>query len=163
VWRRALLGAALAALCGCSNDWRTDMWYQPAVRPESGPRPEPTNSVPLGAGAFLPDRDAAESLRNPVPATAASLARGQALFEQRCSACHGAAGHGNGPVSKFFPAAPDLAYATVKARSDGYLFGTITFGGRAMPFQGDGLTARDRWDLVNWVRHVQAAAAGESR
>ncbi|OYV93717.1 MAG: hypothetical protein B7Z68_08365, partial [Acidobacteria bacterium 21-70-11] len=72
-------------------------------------------------------------------------------------------GHGGGPVSKFFPPAPNLAYVTIRARSDGYIYGTITFGGRAMPSQAEGLSERDRWNLVNFVRHVQGVAPGGGR
>ncbi len=155
--------ATLAAGIGCRNDWRTDMWYQPSVGPEEEPRGEPDGSVPLGVAPAPHDRDEAEGLRDPIPGDAASLARGDALFAERCACCHGATGHGGGPVSRFFPPAPDLAYATVRARSDGYLYGTITFGGRAMPPQAEGLSERDRWDLVNHVRRVQGAVPGAAR
>jgi mono/diheme cytochrome c family protein len=109
------------------------------------------------------DRDDAESLKNPVSRDALSVRRGELNFQDRCAACHGPQGHGGGPVSKFFPPAPDLAYITVKARSDGYLFGTITFGGRAMPPMAEGLSARDRWDLVNFVRTVQGQPLADGR
>jgi mono/diheme cytochrome c family protein len=155
-WSLALVAIGFAAL-GCRNDWRTDMWYQPSLRPEDAPRPAPEHSVPLTAGRLLVDRDDAEPLVDPVAATPESVARGRALFGERCAACHGPEGHGGGPVSKFFPPAPDLAFGTIKAHSDGYIYGTITFGGRAMPAQAEGLTLQDRWDLVNFVRHVQAA------
>jgi mono/diheme cytochrome c family protein len=155
-WR--VMAIAAVMVVGCDNDWRTDMWYQPAIRPQAHPRPEPEHSVPLGIGIHIEDRDEADDLHNPAPRTSASVERGRWLFEQRCAACHGR-GHGGGPVSKFFPPAPDLAYATVKARSDGFIFATITLGGRAMPPQGAGLTERDRWDLVNYVRQVQAEPA----
>ncbi len=159
---RTALAALLLTLgaVACRNDWRTDMWYQASLRPEDAPRPAPEHSVPLGAGRAVADRDDAETLRNPTPATAGSVAHGKALFMQRCAACHGAEGHGGGPVSKFFPPAPDLAYATIRARSDGYIYGTITFGGRAMPAQAEGLSVGDRWDLVNFVRELQAATPG---
>ncbi len=162
MWRSAGLVAFafVLAAAGCRNDWRTDMWYQPSLRPEDAPRPEPDHSVPLGAGPAVADRDDAESLRDPVPASDSSVAHGKALFAQRCACCHGPEGHGGGPVSKFFPPAPDLAYVTIRARSDGYLWGTITFGGRAMPPQAEGLTDADRWDLVNFVRRVQGASPG---
>jgi mono/diheme cytochrome c family protein len=131
------------------------MWYQPSVGPEADPRPEPEHTVPLGAEPPIVDRDEAVALKNPVLADALSLARGKALFVERCACCHGPAGHGGGPVSKFFPPAPDLSYATVQARSDGFLYATIAIGGRAMPPQGEGLTPGDRWDLVNYVRQIQ--------
>lgn len=155
----ALALTALAAATACDNEWRTDMWYQPSHRPEDSPRPEPEHSVPLGAGPHFADRDdASDTGHNPVATDDASVQRGALTFRERCVACHGTGGHGGGPVSKFFPPAPDLAYAAVKARSDGYLYGTITFGGRAMPPLGEGLTPRDRWDLVNFVRvRIQAA------
>ncbi len=157
--RLALVAVAALAAAACSNDWRTDMWYQPSVRPEQAPRPEPERSVPLGAGPRYVDRDDTTELTNPVPATAESLAHGKMLFVARCAPCHGAEGHGGGPVSKFFPPAPDLAYATVKARSDGFIWGTITYGGKAMPPQREGLSATDRWDLVNEVRAIQGKVA----
>ncbi len=151
---RRLLPLALL-LGACSNDWRTDMWYQPSLRPEDAPRPEPEHSVPLGAAPRYESRDETEDLPNPVPPTRASLDRGQALFLARCQPCHGPDGHGHGPVSKFFPEAPDLAYDAVQRRSDGFIWGTISYGGRAMPPQREGLTEADRWSLVNWVRFIQ--------
>ena len=148
-----LLVALIAVAAGaCRDDWRTDMWYQPAIGAEEMPRPQPPRSIPLGAGPAIADRDdAADLLQNPVAADERSLARGEAIFVSRCSPCHGA-GHGGGPVSKFFPQAPDLAYPVIVARNDGYLFGTIVYGGKAMPPQADGLSDRDRWDVVNYVR-----------
>ncbi len=161
--RRGAIVALLVLVAACSNDWRTDMWDQPSVGPEDAPRPAPERSVPLGAGPLVRDRDDAEALRDPVPADAASLAHGAALFAQRCAACHGDDGHGGGPVSKFFPPAPDLAYSAIRIRSDGYLYGTIVFGGRAMPPQAEGLTERDRWDLVNEVRRIQGSTPEKGR
>jgi mono/diheme cytochrome c family protein len=156
--RRFAWVALLASLAACDGSWRTDMWYQPSKRPEDSPRPEPEHSVPLGASARYEDRDETEQLENPVPPTLASLTRGKALFAARCAPCHGPEGRGAGPVSKFFPEAPDLAYATVRRRSDGFIWGTISYGGKAMPAQREGLTTRDRWDLVNEVRAIQAAS-----
>ena len=152
---RLLILSLLVFAAGCANDWRTDMWYQPSHRPEDSPRPEPERSVPLGAAPRYESRDDTEDLPNPVKPTAEALARGKALFAARCAPCHGAEGHGGGPVSRFFPPAPDLAYVTVQRRSDGFLWGTISYGGKAMPPQREGLTAADRWKLVDWVRVIQ--------
>jgi mono/diheme cytochrome c family protein len=158
--RLAFVALALGLASGCRNDWRTDMWYQPSLRPEDAPRPAPEHSVPLTAGHSPIDRDDAETVADPIAATLESVAHGKALFAERCAACHGPDGHGGGPVSKFFPPAPDLAYGTIRARSDGFIYGTITFGGRAMPAQAEGLRPRDRWDLVNFVRELQSKTVG---
>jgi mono/diheme cytochrome c family protein len=148
-------------LTGCANDWRTDMWYQPALQPHESPRPQPAQSVPLGVSVMPANRDSAQALVDPVARDSSSIRHGRFLFAQRCACCHGAAARGGGPVSKYFPPAPDLTYAAVKARSDGYIWGTITFGGRAMPAQPEGLTVNDRWDLVNLIRVLQASAPSQ--
>jgi mono/diheme cytochrome c family protein len=159
VSRRLALALSLAAaLCACDNSWRTDMWYQASRRPQDLPRPEPEHAVPLGAGPRYETRDDTEDLPNPVPATPASLARGKAIFVARCAPCHGPEGRGNGPVSRFFPEAPDFAYTTIRRRSDGFIWGTISYGGKAMPPQREGLTPEERWDVVNLVRQIQANA-----
>jgi mono/diheme cytochrome c family protein len=152
----ALAGALL--LSGCANDWRTDMWYQPSLRPQQAPRPQPEHAVPLGAGPVYESRDDTETLKNPVAPTPEALAHGRALFAARCAPCHGPDGHGGGPVSRFFPPAPDLAYVTVRQRSDGFLWGTISYGGKAMPPAREGLTPRERWELVLQVRAIQGGA-----
>ncbi len=147
----------LALLVGCApNDWRTDMWYQPSLRPQKAPRAEPQDSVPIQGKIVADERDDLADLEDPVPRDAASVAWGKHLFETRCVACHGFDGHGNGPVSAKFPPAPDVCFPSIRQRSDGFLFATLTLGGRAMPSQREGLTVHDRWDLVNYVRWLQA-------
>ena len=156
--RRRWIALALAAaplLGACSNDWRTDMWYQPSIRPQQAPRPEPEKSIALGASPRYETRDDTEQLVDPVPVTTTSLAHGKALFVARCSPCHGPDGRGGGPVSKFFPPAPDLAYIKVRERTDGFIWGTVSYGGKAMPPAIEGLTPADRWDVVHWVREIQ--------
>jgi mono/diheme cytochrome c family protein len=152
---RLALAASAALAAACGSDWRTDMWYQPSIRPEAAPRPQPERSIPLGAGPRYESRDDTEDLANPVAATRESLERGHALFLERCRPCHGAEGRGGGPVSKFFPPAPDLAYVKVRERTDGFIWGTVSYGGKAMPPAREGLSPRDRWNLVNWVREIQ--------
>jgi mono/diheme cytochrome c family protein len=144
------------ALCGCGRDWRTDLWYQVVPQARENPRPEPEGSVALEARPHLDDRDDAQAFVAPFPSSPAAIERGQALFLERCQACHGRAGHGGGPVSKSFPPAPDLAFSSVRARSDGFLYATVALGGRAMPRVSEGLDERDRWDLVHFGRALQA-------
>jgi mono/diheme cytochrome c family protein len=154
--RLAVLALALAPLVGaCSNDWRTDMWYQPSIRPQQAPRPEPERSIALDASPRYESRDDTEQLADPLALTSASLEHGKALFAARCSPCHGPGGRGGGPVSKFFPPAPDLAYIKVRERTDGFIWGTVSYGGKAMPPAAEGLSPADRWDVVHWVREIQ--------
>jgi mono/diheme cytochrome c family protein len=165
----ATLGAAFLA-GGCANDWRTDMWFQPGGGLHSIARPEPEGAVPLDARPFFLDRDEAEGYKDPFPSDAASIARGHALFVERCIACHGAEGHGGGPVSrskppdpktgavpKTFPPAPDLGYPGIQGKPDGYLYATLLLGGNAMPVMREGLDQRDLWDLVHFVRTIRPA------
>lgn len=66
-------------------------------------------------------------------ANAASLALGEALFMERCAACHGTDASGNGPAASALKVAPpDLR--EVSKRSDGkfpaaHVVEIITFGG----------------------------------
>jgi mono/diheme cytochrome c family protein len=154
MFRSALLCGLL--LAACDSDWRTDLWYQQSRSARETPMPEPEGSVALHQRPHYDEREDADTLQSPFPSDAASLARGRVLFVERCIACHGHEGHGGGPVSKKFPPAPDLAYTTVRARSDGFLYATVLLGGKAMPRIGEGLDDRDRWDLVHAIREIQS-------
>jgi mono/diheme cytochrome c family protein len=149
---------ALLVAAGCANDWRTDLWYQPSLRPQAAPRPEPEGSVPVQGIIFAEEREDLEDLPDPTEANPRSLANGKRLFEIHCSACHGLSGHGAGPISKLYPEAPDLRFESIKRRSDGFIFGTLTLGGRAMPSMHEGLTPSERWDVIHYVRQIQHEA-----
>jgi mono/diheme cytochrome c family protein len=74
--------------------------------------------------------------------------------------CHGEAGKGNGTIAPFLinykPA--DLTSDLIKSKTDGSIFLTISNGvdGR-MPALNENLTVRERWDVVNYIRALQAA------
>jgi mono/diheme cytochrome c family protein len=153
--RSLLIAGALLAAAGCANDWRTDLWYQPSLRPQAAPRPEPEGSVPVQGIIFAEEREDLEDLQDPTEATPASLANGKRLFEIHCSACHGMNGHGAGSISKLYPEPPDLRFDSIKRRSDGFIYGTLTLGGRAMPPMHEGLSPSQRWDVIHYVRQIQ--------
>ncbi len=140
---------------GCQGQWPASMAQQPSVQPLTLPRPAPVGSVQVGGVEHLEDRQDDADLVSPLPREATVLTLGQQLFGYHCAVCHGDDGHGNGPVSKLFPPAPDLRHVSICGRSDGFIYGTITAGGRAMPSLREGLSARDRWSLVAWVREIQ--------
>ncbi len=93
---------------------------------------------------------------NPVAADAASVAKGKALFQQKCVPCHGPQGKGDGPIGRTLnPPPADLSlHAVPGVHTDADLFGWITNGysGSAMPAFDRSLTDIQRWDLVNFMR-----------
>ncbi len=166
---RRLCAAAFSLLAAaCERDWRTDMWFHPGGGLHSIARPEPEGAVPLDARPFFYERDDAEGYKEAFPTSALSVARGAAVFKDRCIGCHGEGGHGGGPVSRArpadpvtgvvppgFPPAPDLGYPAIQVKPDGYLYATILLGGKAMPVMREGLDQRDLWDLVHFIRTIK--------
>ncbi|HEX9050415.1 MAG TPA: c-type cytochrome [Anaeromyxobacter sp.] len=153
---RVLAACALAAAgCGSRDLWPASMEQQPAVEPLAQARPAPAGAVPLGGVETLLDRDDDEELQPPRPLDAAAEERGRLVFARHCTPCHGPEARGDGPVSAKFPPAPNLRYASICKRTDGFLYGTFTAGGKAMPSMREGTRSSERWDLVAFVRSLQ--------
>jgi mono/diheme cytochrome c family protein len=148
----ALAGLLLAA---CNGVWPASMEQGEAVQPLAEARPTPAGAIPLGGVETLDDREDDSDLAAPYPLDDAAAARGAKLFAIHCIACHGREGKGDGPVSAKFPPAPNLRYISICRRTDGFIYGTLTAGGRAMPTMREGTTSHDRWDLVAFVRKLQ--------
>lgn len=164
----------LTVLTSCA--WFTDFKQQPKIDPwESAadsipPRHNPQGSVPIygsTAPGFAYDRaatiaaiNAMASLTNPVAADARSLRNGAQQFVINCAVCHGPAGAGDGPVTRFgYPPMPIGAGSNAATNlSDGYLFGIIRNGRGLMP-PYNRIEETDRWDLINYLRALQSGAA----
>jgi len=152
----APLGLLFLVPLGCDGMlWPASMEQQPAVQPLDEARLAPPGSIPLGGVEVLDDREDDQATTPPFPLDAAAAARGGHLFAIHCIACHGRQGRGDGPVSAKFPPAPNLRHVSICARTDGFIYGTITAGGRAMPTMREGTSSSDRWDLVAFVRSLQ--------
>jgi len=138
--------------------WSRDLMNQPSIKPQEPPiNTYPKDSVPVGGlWTKVVDRDAAEDIKNPIPATAKSIAMGRAMFTTYCVACHGSSGKGTGPVAKVFETQPaDLTSDYVKEDlTDGWIWGTMTFGSYIMPRYSYDLTPTERWHVVNYIRNV---------
>lgn len=141
--------------------WNTDMVRQPAIQPQEQPAPPPPErSVPLQGKEFaMPRVEAATKLKNPVPATPPSLENGKRLFHIYCAVCHGADGKGMGPAAMKFVPPPDITSAFFQTRTDGFLYETIRSGGPLMP-SAEGVSPRERWDIVNYLRSLQGGGRG---
>lgn len=136
-------------------EWISFMEIQPAYRPMEDPLLPPEHSIPIEGAISIPGMGAPE---NPVEADEASLARGSELYTINCRMCHGPTGGGNGPIAPFLAVKPaNLTSDLVQAKSDGSIFLTISNGidGR-MPPLNENLTVPERWDVVNFVRTLQA-------
>jgi mono/diheme cytochrome c family protein len=139
-------------------EWISFMEIQPSYRVQEDPLPLPVHSIPI-QGEAAPIALGAPA--NPVPGDEVSLKRGQQLYQTNCALCHGPEGKGNGPVAASLSNKPaNLTQGNAKNNSDGALFVTITNGinGR-MPSMIENLpTARERWDVINYVRQLQQQA-----
>jgi len=99
--------------------------------------------------------------RNPVASTAESVTRGEKLFLDRCTGCHGRKADGKGPNSlDILPRPRNLRNtAFVDSVSDQRLFQSVLYGvqGTAMPSWIDyGLTQEQVGDLINFIRSINA-------
>lgn len=101
--------------------------------------------------------------RPAVPYQASSIAAGAGAFRADCASCHGPAGGGDGPAGRaMWPRPADLRAPHVLAHTAGDLYWWITHGLRQMPAFGDRLPADTRWDLVNFIRALGAAASARN-
>jgi mono/diheme cytochrome c family protein len=108
------------------------------------------------ADAERAGRELASPFQGPAPA--AALARGKAVYETFCLVCHGATGEGDGPLIPKYPNPPSYASERLLAMPDGQIFHVITRGtGGLMPGYAAQITPEDRWQVVLWVRHLQAS------
>ena len=132
----------------------TDMAESPAIGYQEGPRlAAAAGAVPLGGEVVIPE----EFPSNPVPADAASLQRGEILFDIHCALCHGSGGKGDGPLAKYFIRTPEnLVGERASAEFDGSVYLIIQQGFGEMPPLAENLTVRERWDVINYVRTLPA-------
>lgn len=92
--------------------------------------------------------------KNPIASSAESQGRGQKIYLEKCAACHGVNGDGQGETGKSLnPPPPDFTdQHMMKEMSDGEIFWKITTGRDAMPSYQKELNKDERWDLVNYLR-----------
>lgn len=110
----------------------------------------------VGAGIAYADLLRAAFQRNPVPRSAASIARGRALFEADCAVCHGARGQGDGPAAAGLPEKPDDLglIAPPPIFPDGVVAYRIRNGTGMMPAFKATLDDAQIWDLLNFIRSL---------
>lgn len=176
--RRVAATALMPFVFGACS-WFTDFKDQPAIQPWDSvadtiaPRGQPVNSVPVTglqtpgytfSYAALPTViDSFTVVANPkspgglsAAELDSSLANGQRYYQQNCAVCHGDAGAGNGPATKYGVPGINLMTDMTKGRSDGYIYGMLRNGRGSMPSYNR-IEEPDRWDVVNYVRGLQGS------
>ena len=159
----------------------TEMHYQPSYRSQEGPRIDaPGDAVPItGREVLQTSVEEYQALPNP----GGDAANGAALFAINCVVCHGDDMGGQGAVMTYGPnmAPADLKGEATAERSDGEIYGIISFGGNTgftvrvsnlddptydndrcvgqaacpMPEFRKLLTEQERWDVVAYIRQQQ--------
>lgn len=151
----ALLLTVLGVTALWAWPWSRDLIVQIITRPQQYANVPPPGSIPISWEAPLAREVASGRLQNPLSPSAQALDQGKQLYETYCLVCHGREGRGNGPVAGGALLPTDLTSAQVRARTDGYLYGTIRHGGGLMPSYGERLTPRERWLVVGYVRTLE--------
>ena len=159
----------------------TEMHYQQSYRSQEGPRLDPPESaVPItGKEVLLRSVEEYQALESP----GGNASNGQSLYALNCLVCHGENMDGQGKVMTYGPnmAPANLMTSPTADRSDGELYGIISFGGNTgfsvrvpklddptydndrcvgqaacpMPEFRMLLTEQERWDVVAYLRQQQ--------
>ncbi|HEX4575055.1 MAG TPA: cytochrome c [Gemmatimonadales bacterium] len=151
--------------------WFSTMRHQRSVKPYAQPLAPVPGTVPVTGVAPTVDLKSADRLVNPRTRTSQSINEGRFLYETYCLVCHGETGRGDGPISSAaggpFFGVRSLVNDTIARRTDGYLYGVVVdaaaMGRGLMPLYGDKVRGDDRWDVVNYVRTLQAAARSRGK
>lgn len=144
----------------------------------------PAGTTPVGFERFeyanTPEdyQRAGVELLNPLQRTEQNLAQGEALYQVYCAVCHGAEGHGDGPITQDrelvssteqrmlenFPPPPSYAASdgasssrggAMSELSDGKIYHTITYGLNLMGPHASQMSPEERWKVVMYVRELQ--------
>lgn len=127
--------------------------------PTNGQVPYYYDATPEGRLAAM-----AELLDNPFPITEDGLARGKNLYNIYCGICHGEKGNGLGyiyndeenPNAKYPLAPANFLNAEFLAASNGRYYNAIMHGYNAMGAYKDKLSYEERWQVIHYIRELQA-------
>jgi len=112
-------------------------------------------------------RASEDILNNPFPITKKGLSQGKELYEISCAICHGKKLDGDGflvsddnPNVKY-PAQPaNFLMDKFIDKSNGFYYFAIMKGKNVMGSYADKLSYKERWDVIHYIRSVQAKKKG---
>src|SRR5258705_8446089 len=127
---------------------------------ESLAPPDSVNRVTDSLVALITNAAGGTKVVEPLPSRPPSLERGAVVYRERCAACHGESGRGDGPKAKSLKGPPpanlaDPAVMGNKSLLD--IFRRISIGtpGTAMPEFAEDLSPTDRWAVASYVGAMQ--------
>lgn len=168
------------------NTWGTDQEYYDLAKPRlpvKGTIPRGyigTNShdgIQVTLNGYVPFyygdsederlRASEDILNNPFPITKKGLSQGKELYEISCAICHGKKLDGDGflvsddnPNVKY-PAQPaNFLMDKFIDKSNGFYYFAIMKGKNVMGSYADKLSYKERWDVIHYIRSVQAKKKG---
>ena len=106
-----------------------------------------------------------EVVANPYPITNAGLEKAKPLYDIYCGICHGEKGDGQGwlvsmPDTKY-PAQPkNLIGDDMIAAGNGRYYFAMIYGKNVMGGYSDKLSFEERWQVMHYIRSLQAKAKG---
>jgi cytochrome c553 len=155
-----ILGILALPLIGC-EDPHNSMGEQPkyaTYQPSDffadgmSERPPVPGTVPRNALAVSSDQ-------MPFPVTGRVIARGQQQFDIYCAVCHGRLGNGEGMiVQRGLVRPPSFHIDRLKNSPDSHFYNVISNGYGAMFSYNDRVAPEQRWEIVAYIRALQAAA-----
>jgi mono/diheme cytochrome c family protein len=122
-------------------------------------------SVPYYYGNTEEDRARAmaEITNNPYPITKTGLENGKALYNIQCAICHGEKGDGAGYLVRDdggkYPVQPaNFLLDDLINASNGRYYHTLIHGRNLMGGYSDKLSYEERWQVIQYIRSLQAAS-----
>ncbi len=125
--------------------------------------PTATESSPYYYGDTEEERTRAmsEIINNPFDITDAGLVTGKELYNINCAICHGEKGDGGGYLVRddggVYPVQPAiLINEEFTSASNGRYYHSIMYGKNLMGAYKDKLSYRERWEVIHYIRSLQA-------
>ncbi|MGZ3690124.1 MAG: c-type cytochrome [Pseudobdellovibrio sp.] len=175
----SLGGGVLTLATGCKDSSKPnieviqDMMESPAIKPQeydegspnhSGMRVPPEGTQPIGFTPYRYAKDIAGAAKNPNPMAGdfseEKLKVGIKYFTTNCAICHGDKGEGgvaaqSTVASHMALPPPSLMSDKIRGWTDGQIYHVITMGQGVMGPYASHIPQRFRWQVVNYIRHLQ--------
>ena len=97
----------------------------------------------------------ADYIINPIKSDFNDIKSTEQTFNTLCAVCHGAGGNGDGIAGMgLIPKPANLVSKQVQIQTDGAIYWKLTYGRPPMAPYKDALSENQRWELVNFIRHL---------